>query len=233
MSFEFEIFSHSPATKPKVGVLGSGDVAKVLAAGFHKHGYPAMLSSRDPTKLAEWVSGDGAGVSAGTFAEAAEFGDVLILAVKGTAAAACLKACGAGLASKVVMDATNPIIDNAPMPPPGGIVPFFKPEGYNSLMEALQAEFADVKFVKAFNTMGNGMMIDPDWGEERGTMMICGNDADAKVMVTTMVQEVGHDVEDFGGAEVAGPLESICQLWCSRGFNMGKWMHAFRLLKKD
>src|SRR5580698_6301087 len=70
----------------KVGVLGSGQVGQILADGFLKHGYEVMRGSREPSKLAAWKAGAGAKASTGTFAEASRFGDLAVLAVKGTAA---------------------------------------------------------------------------------------------------------------------------------------------------
>src|ERR1700744_4197494 len=93
----------------KVGVLGSGVVGQVLAEGFLKHGYEVMRGSRDPSKLAAWKAGAGAKASAGTFAEAAAFGDIVVLAVKGAGAEEAVRLGGQGLNGKVVLDTTNPI----------------------------------------------------------------------------------------------------------------------------
>jgi 3-hydroxyisobutyrate dehydrogenase-like beta-hydroxyacid dehydrogenase len=73
----------------KIGVLGSGDVAKTLASGFLKHGHSVKVGSRTPAKLADW-SAQNSGSSVGTFAEAAEFGELLVVAVKGNGAAEAL-----------------------------------------------------------------------------------------------------------------------------------------------
>ena len=78
----------------KIGVLGSGDVAKTLASGFLKHGHEAMLGTRDSKKLAAWNSADPGG-KVGSFADAAGFGEVVVLAVKGSASAEALRAAGA------------------------------------------------------------------------------------------------------------------------------------------
>src|SRR5436190_9682755 len=93
----------------KVGVLGSGDVAKAMAGGFLKHGHDVALGTRDPAKLADWAAKHPKARVA-SFADAAKFGDLVVLAVKGTAAADALRAAGAAnLAGKAVIDATNPI----------------------------------------------------------------------------------------------------------------------------
>ena len=70
----------------KVGVLGSGDVAKALAGGFLKHGHAVKMGSRMPAKLTDWVKQHPKG-QVGSFADAARFGELVVLAVKGTVAA--------------------------------------------------------------------------------------------------------------------------------------------------
>ena len=69
----------------KVGVLGSGEVAKVLGSGFLKHGHEVMMGTRTTSKLADWAKQNPRG-SVGGFADAARFADLVVLAVKGTVA---------------------------------------------------------------------------------------------------------------------------------------------------
>src|SRR5262245_25526981 len=105
----------------KVGVLGSGDVAKVLASGLLKHGHDVMMGTRTSSKLADWAKQNPKG-SVGGFAEAAKFGELVVLAVKGTVALDALRSAGAAnLAGKPVIDATNPIAD---VPPVNGVLKF-------------------------------------------------------------------------------------------------------------
>ena len=101
----------------KIGVLGSGDVAKTLASGLLKHSHEVTIGSRTPEKLAEWATANPKGAT-GTFAAAAAFGELVVLAVKGNAASSALRAAGANnLAGKTVVDATNPIEDAPPENP--------------------------------------------------------------------------------------------------------------------
>src|SRR5262245_31279366 len=138
-----------------VGVLGSGDVAKTLAGGFVKHGHNVVVGTRDPAKLADWVAQHPA-AQAASFADAAKFGELIVLAVKGTVAAEALRGAGAAnLSGKVVIDATNPIAD---APPVNGVVKFFTNLD-ESLLERLQREFPAVHFVKAFNSVGHAFMV--------------------------------------------------------------------------
>ena len=141
----------------RVGVLGSGDVAKTLAGGFLKHDHSVKIGSRNPAKLADW-SAQNFGSSVGTFAEAAEFGELLVVAVKGIAAVEALTLAGENnLAGKTVIDACNPIAD---APPDKGVLRFFT-DINQSLMETLQRQFSEAHFVKAFNSVGAPCMINP------------------------------------------------------------------------
>lgn len=212
----------------RVGVIGSGDVAKILAAGFVKHGHDVMIASRTPEKLASWNEKNPR-ASRGTFAEAAAFGELIMLAVKGSVAAEALRQAGAeNIARKPVMDACNPIADAAPV---NGVLQFFT--GPNqSLMEQLQHEFASAHLVKVFNSVGSVRMINPEFAEGRPTMFICGNHDGAKKTVTAILDQFGWDTADMGGAEAARAIEPLCMLWCIRGFLHNQWTHAFKLLTR-
>jgi 8-hydroxy-5-deazaflavin:NADPH oxidoreductase len=211
----------------KIGVLGSGDVAQVLASGFLKHGHAVMVGTRDSTKLSDWTKSNPGG-RVGSFADTARFGEVLVLAVKGTAAAEVLRLAGAdALAGKPVMDATNPIADAAPV---NGVLQFFT-DLNESLMEQLQREFPKAQLVKGFNSVGNARMVDPAFKAGKPTMFICGNDEGAKRIVAGLIGELGWDIADMGKAEAARAIEPLCMLWCIPGFLRNEWTHAFALLK--
>jgi predicted dinucleotide-binding enzyme len=208
-----------------VGILGSGDVAKTLGAGFLKHRHAVMLGTRDANKLADW-RGKNPGATVGSFAEAAAFGGVLVLAVKGDHALDALRLAGSGLAGKVVVDATNPI---APAPPVNGVLKFFTSLD-DSLMERLQKAHPDVRFVKAFNSVGNARMVNPTYSAGRPTMFVCGNDAPAKHTVAGVLDQFGWETLDLGGVEAARAIEPLCILWCIPGFLRNEWTHAFKVL---
>jgi len=211
----------------RVGVLGSGVVGQTLAGGFLKHGHEVMIGSREPAKLEDWVR-QHPGVHAGTPQETAAFGELAVLAVKGTAAAAMLGIAGAlNLAGKAVIDATNPIDD---APPVAGVLKFFTSLD-ESLMERLQNELPQSHFVKAFNSVGSARMVDPKFAEGRPTMVICGNDHGAKVLAAGILDQFGWDTEDMGEAAAARAIEPLCMLWCIPGFRHNQWSHAFKLLK--
>jgi predicted dinucleotide-binding enzyme len=74
-------------------------------------------------------------------------------------------------------------------------------------------------------------MYKPDFGGIKPTMFICGNDADAKALVTSILDSFGWEVEDMGMVQSARPIEALCILWCAPGFLRNQWTHAFKLLK--
>jgi 8-hydroxy-5-deazaflavin:NADPH oxidoreductase len=210
----------------KVGILGSGDVAKALGRGFLKHNHDVMVGTRSPEKLADWAKNN-LKAAIGSFADAAKFGDLIVLAVKGTAAKEVLLLTGPGnLAGKPVIDTTNPIAD---MPPDNGVLRFFTSLD-QSLLEQLQKELPDVRFVKAFNSVGNAAMVDPQFKGGKPTMFICGNDDAAKKTVAGILDQFGWEISDMGKAEAARAIEPLCMLWCIPGFLRNDWMHAFKLL---
>jgi len=212
----------------KVGVLGSGDVAKTLASGFLKHGHEVMMGTREPTKLKEWAGKNPKG-KVGSFGDAASFGGLVVLAVKGSASAEALRAAGASnLSGKPVIDATNPVAD---APPVNGVLRFFTSLD-EALVERLQREFAGAKFVKAFNSVGAALMVNPELKGGRPTMFICGNDEGAKKTVTGILEQFGWETADMGKIEAARAIEPLCILWCIPGFLRNDWTHAFKLLRK-
>ena len=211
----------------KIGILGSGDVGKSLSKGFLKHGYDILIGSRDPEKLDAW--GKENRINSGSFAQVAAFGEILVLATKGMAAEQALKLAGEeNLKGKVIIDTTNPIAD---APPENGVIHFFTTLN-ESLMEQLQEKFSTARFVKAFNSIGNALMVNPDFGGLKPSMFICGNDADAKKEVSDILDQFGWEPEDLGSMEAARAIEPICILWCIPGFLRNDWMHAYKVLRK-
>jgi len=212
----------------KVGILGSGQVAQVLANGFIKHGHEVMVGTRDVSKLKDWmVQASGKG-KVGSFEETAKFGEMVVLAVKGSAADSVLKLAGIdNLRNKAVVDTTNPIAD---VPPVNGVLKFFT-DLNESLMERLQKLAPDVHFVKAFSSVGNSRMVNPQFKEGKPTMFICGNNDEAKERVNGVLEQFGWEVADMGKVEAARAIEPLCILWCIPGFLQNSWMHAFKVLK--
>lgn len=212
----------------RVGVLGTGEVGRRLAAGFAGRGHAVVIGSRDPGKpdLGEWLSGDGSAVQAGTFADAALHGELLVLAVLGNAAEEVIDAAGRdNFAGKVVIDAMNPLDFS------GGFPPKLSIAGEDSLGELVQRMLPEAKVVKAFNIIGSAYFVEPSFTEGKPTMLIAGNDAGAKSVVAGVLADFGWpDPVDLGGIEGARELEAICIAWVKIGGARGAWDHGFKLL---
>jgi 8-hydroxy-5-deazaflavin:NADPH oxidoreductase len=212
----------------RVGVLGSGEVGRRLAAGFSSCGHAVMIGSRDPDKaeLREWLSTEGAGIQAGTFAETAAHGELLALAVLGDAAEGAIAQAGAAsFAGKVVIDAMNPLDFS------GGFPPKLSIAGEDSLGERVQRALPDAHVVKAFNTIGNPYFVNPRFAEGQPTMLIAGDNEDAKRTTADVLADFGWaDVVDIGGIEGSRELEAICIAWVKIGGIRGAWDHGFKLL---
>jgi predicted dinucleotide-binding enzyme len=214
----------------KTGIIGSGEVARVLGSAFLKEGHQVLLGTRDPSKEAvvKWKS-ENAGAQTGSFADAAAFGEWLVLATAGHAAAQALELAGTkNLEGKLVIDVTNPI---APAAPEKGVLKFFT-DLNGSLMEKLQQQVPAAKFVKAFNSVGSNLMYKPAFAAGKPSMFICGNDVAAKKQVTDILTVFGWETEDMGSAEAARAIEPLCILWCIPGFLQNDWTHAFKMLRK-
>ncbi len=138
----------------------------------------------------------------------------------------CCAGGSANLDGKLVMDACNPIAD---APPVNGVLKFFTTLD-DSLMERLQREFPKVHFVKAFNSVGNRQMVNPQYKAGKPTMFICGNDDGAKVVTAQILEQFGWETADMGKVESARAIEPLCMLWCVLGFTKNEWTHAFKLL---
>jgi predicted dinucleotide-binding enzyme len=213
--------------KKNIGIIGSGVVAQALGSGFRKHGYDVKLGTRDASKLKDWQEKEGHGATLGTVEQAAAFGDILVLAVKGTAAKEALKMAGEDhLSGKTIIDATNPIAEEAPE---NGVLRFFT-DINKSLMEDLQESFPNGNFVKSFSCIGNAFMVNPPF-EDQPTMFIAGNDESAKNEVKLILDQFGWDVADMGTAEAARAIEPLCILWCIPGFRENSWTHAFKMVR--
>jgi len=214
----------------KIGVLGSGVVGRALAEGFLKHGYEIMLGTRDPAKgeVPAWVNAH-PGAKAGTFRETAVFGEIVVLAAKGTVVEEVIQQAGPDhLTGKIVIDTTNPLED---APPVDGILQFTT--GPNqSLGEKVQILLPNSHVVKAFNSVGSGLMVNPKFEQGKPTMFLCGNNPAAKSQVSEICVQFGWEPFDCGDIAASRALEPLCMLWCLPGFLRNDWNHAFRMLTK-
>ncbi len=212
----------------KVGIIGSGDVGLKLGEGFLALGDTVKIGTRDTSKenVVSWIAKNGQKATAGSFAEAASFGDVLLIATlwSGTMDAINL-ANPKNFAGKVTIDVTNPL-DFSKMPPT--LVVGHTTSGGEMIQKALPA----AKVVKALNTVGNQHFFCPDFSGGPPTMFICGDDSDAKSQVTKILSKFGWEAIDMGGITESRLLEPLAMVWISYYFKTGTGNHAFKLLQK-
>lgn len=186
------------------------------------------IGTRDFEKLKDWLAKAGVGASIGSFSEAANFGEIIVLCSKGSVASEVLTLAGINsLNGKTIIDTTNPISE---IPPQNGVLNFFT--SYNeSLMESLQKQAPKANFVKCFSSVGSSLKVNPQFEGGRPSMFICGNENSSKKQVKEILDTFGWDSEDMGTVEAARAIEPLCILWCIPGFLSQSWTHAFKLLK--
>jgi predicted dinucleotide-binding enzyme len=212
----------------KVGVLGSGDVGRTLAKGFMDRGYDVMVGSRNGTLAANVDTVMEMDVATGTFKEVAAWADLVVLAVKGSAAEGVASECVEALGGKTVIDVSNPIADDAPE---HGVLKYFTSLD-ESLAERIQNAAPDAKVVKAWNSVGHVNMVDPDFGAIP-TMPICGDDDAARKEVAGIITTFGWEVMDMGALTAARAIEPLAMLICIPGFTKGDWGYALKLLHRE
>ena len=195
----------------RVGVLGAGQVGQALAAGYARHGHEVRIGNR-------------AGDQGGTFAEVATWAELCLLAVVGTAAVDVVTGIAAELDGKVLVDATNPLDLST-----GRAELFVRDD--DSLGEQVQRAAPGARVVKAYNTVNNSLMVDPQLAGGPPTMLLAGDDTDAKALVTSVLATTGWDAADLGGIECSRELEVLCLTWVRIGVAAGRWDHAFKLLR--
>lgn len=208
----------------KIGILGTGHVGQALAKGLEALGHEVVIGSRTGDRIAAFVAGTA--MREETFAETAHHAELVIVALKGEVAEAVVASVASHLVGKVVLDTTNPIAGSAV----DGIVPYFTGPG-ESLLQRLQALVPQARFVKCFNSVAAHLMVHPDFGGRVPSMFLCGDDAEAKAVATSIITSLGWAPEDVGGAVAGSALEALCQIWCAPGFLRNDWHHAFAVLR--
>ncbi len=212
----------------KVGILGTGDVGQALGRAFVALGHQAMMGSRhaDNPKALAWAKQAGDKAHVGTFAQAIDFAELVVLATLGVATEALLQEAGPDkLSGKVVIDATNPLEHSS------GTVRLAIGHT-DSLGERIQRLAPAAGVVKAFNTVGNALMFRPSFAGGPPDMFVCGNDAKAKEAVSRILSDFGWGMVDIGDITGCRYLEPMCLVWVRAGVTSGSWKHAFKLLRQ-
>ena len=194
----------------RIGILGSGGVGRTLASGFALLGHEVMLGARTPDNVnaAEWqVETSGL---IGSFAETAEFGEVVFNALKGDVALGALVYLKSALVDKVLVDLANPLDFS------NGFPPSFTVSNTDSLGEQIQRELPDTYVVKALNTLNTPVAVAPGSLVEATDLFICGNSASAKETVVALLVELGwtpERIRDLGDITSARGTEAYLAIW--------------------
>jgi predicted dinucleotide-binding enzyme len=212
-----------------IGILGTGDVGRSLGKGFVALGHKVLMGARKAgnEKALAFVAEAGPNATQGSFADAARFGEIVVLATLGAGNEAALAQAGEGnLAGKLVLDTTNPLDFSQGMPPR------LFAAGTDSGGERVQRQLPKSKVVKVWNTVGHAHMFRPDFPDGPPDMFIAGNDAAAKQHVRALLHDFGWNTVDCGGIESSRYLEGMCLVWVLHGMATGTWNHAFKFLRK-
>lgn len=214
-------------TQPlKIGILGSGSAGRTLANGFLDHAHRVMIGSRTPDKLRDWLRQAGREAQVGTFAQAAQFGELIILSVNGRAAEDVIRLANLeNFAGKIVLDASDPLDFSSGRP--GLFV-----GTTDSLGERVQRLISNAYVVKGLNIVQADVMINPTLTGGEPDMFIAGDSDEAKQIVTNLLEEFGWPVIDMGGIESARWLEALSLAWVVHSHRTGKTHHAFKLIGK-
>jgi len=193
-------------------------------------GHVVKLGTRSPgsEKVKGWLSRVGTKASAGSFADAASFGELIILSTLWVGTENAIRLANQeNFTGKTVIDTTNPLAFSSEGLPPKLSI------GYNdSAGEQVQRWLPRSHVVKAYNIVGNAHMVNPNFPGGPPDMFICGNDAKAKLVVADLLKMLGWPVIDIGGIESSRYLEPLAMVWITYGFRTGTWNHAFKLLRK-
>jgi NADPH-dependent F420 reductase len=205
----------------KIAILGSGNVGGALGRRWVEQGHEIMLGARDrqSAKVQAALQAMGSAARVGSVAEAAAFGEVILLAVPWAAIAEVVEQAG-DVSDKILIDATNRV--GSPLP-----------DGVASEAEAIARQARGARVVKAFNTTGSANMLNPQYGAYPADMFICGNDAGAKTVVAELAKEIGFEVVDCGPLANASLLEGLARLWIQLAYSLGNGRDiAFKLLRR-
>mgnify|MGYP000988047035 FL=1 len=199
----------------RISILGTGNVGDTIGSKLVELGHDVMMGSRSANneKALAFVAKQSGKASAGTFADAAAFGEIIFNCTKGEASLDALKLAGAALDGKILIDVANPLDFSRGMPP--GLVPALS--NFNSLGEEIQRTFPNVKVVKTLNTMWCGLMVNPRMiGDGNHINYLCGNEAEAKEKVRALLKTFGWKDEqllDLGDITNARGTEAVLPIW--------------------
>jgi predicted dinucleotide-binding enzyme len=210
----------------RIGILGAGNVGGTLGRGWARLGHEVYFGVPNPgaAKTRELVRDIGPSARAGTAAEAAGFGEAVVLATPWQATEQAIKAAGE-MSGKIVIDCTNPL-----RPDFTGLTLGFTTSGAEQVAEWARG----AKVYKAFNQTGSNIMAAPTLEGQRPVMFVCGDDAAHKPAVLKLTADLGFEAIDAGGLAVARLLEPVGMLWIHLALVQGLGRDfAFGLLRRS
>jgi len=212
-----------------IGMLGTGMVGEALGTKFVQLGHQVKMGSRTANNesATKWAAKNGANASTGTFADAAAFGEISFLCLKGEVEMDVVRSVGAGpFGGKIVVDVSNPLDFSRGMPPSLSVC------NTNSLGEEVQKALPSAKIIKTLNIVNCDIMVDPGKAGEQPTMLICGNDAAAKTKVTSLLKNLGwSDIIDLGDITKSRGTEMLLPVWLNLMQTLGHPHFGFKVVR--
>jgi 8-hydroxy-5-deazaflavin:NADPH oxidoreductase len=223
-----------------IAILGTGMVGRAVAGRLHELGHTVVVGTRDPRATMARTEADGMGnpayavwagghpgIALDTFAEAAAGADLVVNASSGAATLDVLALAGAdNLAGKPLLDISNPLDFTQGFPPSLFV------KDTDSLAETVQRTFPDARVVKTLNTLTAELMVDPRSLGEPSSVFVSGDDADAKAVVTGLLESMGHeDVIDLGDLSTARGTEMLLPVWLRLMNALGTPMFNFKIAR--
>jgi predicted dinucleotide-binding enzyme len=197
----------------KIGILGTGDVGNRIATRLVALGYEVKMGSRTANneKTVAWAKQNGEKASIGTFADVADFGDIIFNCVKGENTLSVFEQAGLEkFSGKIIVDITMPL--DLPKGFPFSLLPQYS--NTTSLSEEIQKLIPDTKVTKSLNIVNNELMANGEKAVPTATMLLAGNDAQAKEEVKAILTQFGwKDILDLGGIQAARGMESFSSMW--------------------
>ena len=212
----------------KFGILGTGMVGKAIATKLISLGHEVKMGARTENNVSalEWVAQNGTRASQGSFAQAAAFGEMNVVATVGVTALDVLKSAGDGVNGKTMIDISNPLDFSKGMPPTLSIC------NDDSLGEQLQRAFPKVHIVKTLNTMAHVVMVNPALVNGDSDVFVSGNDAGAKAQVIGLLKTFGWKAPiDMGDITTARGTELLLPIWIRLWGTLGKAEFNFKIVR--
>ena len=212
----------------KIGIIGAGNVGGTLGRILTQKGHEIVWGVRDPqsSKVQSAVDSTGGKALAASVQEAASYGEVLILATPWNATQEAIASSG-NLTGKIIIDATNPIEMT-----PAGLAAGLTIGYTTSAAEEIAKWASGALVVKAFNNIGASCFENLQFGSQTATAFICGDDVDAKKIVTNVAQDIGFEVIDAGELKQARLLEPLGMLWIHLAYSGTGQEFAINLIKR-